>query len=63
MPKKETKTYTETYSTEGQRVINGGKEIAMINGRRFKRTVLPSVAEPHLNKVKEADVIDFEDIE
>ena len=47
------KTYTETFETRGQRVINGGTEIAMLNGRRFKRTVLPSVAERKKHAIDE----------
>ena len=40
------KQYKEIFATEGQRVTRDGKEVIMQNGRRFKRTVLPSVAQP-----------------
>jgi len=55
-PKKKpivSKIYTEGYATEGQRITTDGGEVIMNNGRRFKRIVLPSVAEGKLQKATE----------
>ncbi len=55
-PKKKTqdvKHYTEGYSTLGQRITGDGAEVVMNNGRRFKRVVLPSVAEAKPQQIKE----------
>jgi hypothetical protein len=49
--------HEEVFKTQGQRVVNDGNEIVMENGRRFKRTVIPS----KYSAVKPQDVI--EDIE
>ena len=49
--------HREVFKTQGQRVVNGGNEIVMENGRRFKRTEIPS----KYSAVKPQDVI--EDIE
>ena len=38
--------YPERIKTEGQRITGDGTELVMSNGRRFKRTVLPSAAAP-----------------
>ena len=52
--------HKEVFKTQGQRVVNGGDEIVMENGRRFKRTVIPS----KYSAVKPQDVIeDIEDVE
>ena len=62
-PKKKTidlKTYTEGYTTEGQRITNDGAEVIMDNGHRFKRVVLPSVAEGKLQKLTEDIQLDQE---
>jgi len=49
---KEVKYYTEGYATEGQRVSGDGSAVIMNNGRRFKRVVLPSVAEKTKDEVQ-----------
>jgi hypothetical protein len=60
-PKKKpiiSKVYTEGYATEGQRITTDGAEVIMKNGARFKRVVLPSVAEGGLRQVKEEMQLD-----
>ena len=59
------KTYTEGYTTEGQRLTTDGSEVIMRNGARFKRVVLPSVAEEALKQVKEEMQLDeaFEELD
>jgi hypothetical protein len=52
------KVYTEGYTTEGQRITTDGAEVIMKNGARFKRVVLPSVAERKLQDVKEEMQLD-----
>ena len=42
--KKLVKLFTEEFTTEGQRVTKDGSEVIMKNGKKFKRTVLPSSA-------------------
>jgi hypothetical protein len=52
--------HKEVFRTQGQRVVNGGTEIVMENGRRFKRTVLPSAFAP----ISPQDIVeDVEDVE
>ena len=43
-PRPKANQYPERFSTQGQRVSNDGSEVIMSNGRRFKRTILPSSA-------------------
>ena len=50
---KDVKHYTEGYATEGQRITGDGSQVVMNNGRRFKRVVLPSVAEVKTQHIKE----------
>ena len=45
-PKPVKNQFPERFKTEGQRVSGDGTELVMSNGRRFKRTVLPSSAVP-----------------
>ena len=52
------KTYTEGYTTGGQRITNDGAEVIMNNGRRFKRVVLPSVAIKRASEIKEEAQLD-----
>ena len=47
--------YQLTQQNDGGRVSSCGGYIIMANGKKFKRTVLPSVAEP-----KQEEVIDIE---
>ena len=47
------KIYSEKYTTEGQRLTHDGSEVIMDNGRRFKRMVLPSVAERKAEQIKD----------
>ena len=55
--------FPERFKTEGQRVSGDGTELVMSNGRRFKRTVLPSSAAP--KQVSEADELleELDDVE
>ena len=62
---KEVKYYTEGYATEGQSVTGDGSAVIMNNGRRFKRVVLPSVAEAKPQQIKEEIQLDeaFEELD
>ncbi len=51
---KDVKFYTEGFTTEGQSVTNDGSQVIMNNGQRFKRVVLPSVAEANNRALAEA---------
>jgi len=52
------KIYSEKYTTEGQRLTHDGSEVVMNNGRRFKRMVLPSVAERKAEHLKDEIQLD-----
>ena len=57
-PKPKKDQYKERFKTEGQRVTRSGDEVIMSNGRRFKRTVLPSPLAP-----KPDEMIDLDEVE
>ena len=60
-PKKKpivSKIYKEHYTTKGQSVTGDGKSVIMNNGVRFKRVILPSVAERSKDEIQLEEAIE-----